>query len=309
VTAILLGLGCAFLASALYGVQLAVQALDARTVQPEHGYRLSLLGRVAGRRRWIAGNVAGALGWPLQVVALMLAPLTLVQPALGVGLVGLLLAAARRFGEPVDRRLAGAVAAMLGGLAVAVAVAPPRSAEHAAAPLLAVVLAALAALALVPYAVPALRRGGLAGACSAGLAFAFGSIVTKLCSDAVASRHPLAAAGWFVLVLAAAGVGILSEMSAFQQRPVAQVVPTAFAIEALVPLALAPVLVGEHWPSGGHAAILAGALALVVAGAVALERSAPIANVVAARHDHGPTSAAPRPDRPRAPHELAEAPS
>jgi hypothetical protein len=201
------------IASALYGVQLAVQALDARTVQVEHGYRLSLLGRVAGRRRWIAGNVVGALGWPLQVVALMLAPLTLVQPALGVGLVGVLLAAARRIGERVERRM-----------------------------------------------------------------------------------------------VAAAGVGILSVKSAFQQRPVAQVVPTAFAIEALVPLALAPLLVGERWPSSVHAAILAAALALVVSGAVALERSAPIARVVEAGHDHVLERAAiALRDGPRTPREVAEA--
>ena len=307
-TAILLGLGCALIASALYGVQLAVQALDARTVQVEHGYRLSLLGRVAGRRRWIAGNVVGALGWPLQVVALMLAPLTLVQPALGVGLVGVLLAAARRIGERVDRRMVAAAGAMLSGLAVAVAVAPPRSGDHAPAAVLGPVLAVLAALALVPYAVPRLRRGGLAGACSAGLAFGFGSLVTKLCSDAIVSGQAVAAAGWLVLVLAAAGVGILSEMSAFQQRPVAQVVPTAFAIEALVPLALAPLLVGERWPSSVHAAILAAALAVVVSGAVALERSAPIARVVEAGHDHVLERAAiALRDGPRTPREVAEA--
>ena len=72
VGAMLLGVGCAVLASVLYSVQLGFQALDARTVRVEHGYRLSLLGRLIGRPRWIVANVVGALGWPLQILALLL---------------------------------------------------------------------------------------------------------------------------------------------------------------------------------------------------------------------------------------------
>jgi hypothetical protein len=289
VGAMLLGVLCAVLASVLFSVQLAFQALDARTVPIEHGYRLSLLARLLGRRRWIAANVVGALGWPLQVVALLLAPLTLVQPALGVGLVGLLVASARWMAERVGRRELFAVVAILVGLAGAVAAAPTRSAEHAGATLLAPVLVALAALALLPYAVARVRRSGLAGAWSAGFAFAFGSLVTKLCSDALAARDLIAVTVWLMLVLSAAGVGILSEMSALQRRPIAQVVPVAFAIETLVPVALAPLVVGETWGSGGASAVLVVSLGLVLAGAVALERSAALDRLLSSRGnlEHG----------------------
>ena len=240
------------------------------------GIRLSLLGRLIGRPRWIVANVVGALGWPLQILALLLAPLTLVQPALGIGLVGLVLAAARWMGERVDRRVLAAVATILAGLAIATWVAPERTDTHASLPLLVPMLVVLAALALAPYAVPRLRRSGRAGAWSAGFAFAFGSLVTKLFSDALATRDLVGLAAWLLLVVTAAGVGILSEMSALQQRRIAQVVPVAFAIETLVPVALAPVLVGESWPTGGHAAVLLTSFGLVVAGAVSLERSTPL---------------------------------
>jgi drug/metabolite transporter (DMT)-like permease len=270
----LLGVGCAVLASVLFGVQLAVQTLEARTVPIELGYRPSLLGRLLRRRRWIAANLVGALGWPLQVAALLLAPLTLVQPALGVGLVGLLVGGARWMGERVGRTEVLAVLAILLGLAGAVSAAPDRSAEHAGASLLAPVLVALAVLALVPYAVSRVRRSGLAGAWSAGFAFALGSLATKLCSDALAARDLVAVVAWLALVLAAAGVGILSEMSALQRRPIAQVAPVAFAIETLVPVALAPLVLGETWRPGGASALLVVSLGLVIAGAAALERSA-----------------------------------
>jgi drug/metabolite transporter (DMT)-like permease len=272
----LLGVGCAVLASTLYSLQLAVQALDARAISVEHEFRLSFFGRLVRRPRWIAANLVGAVGWALQVVALLLAPLTLVQPALGVGLAGLVVGAARWMGERVGRREMLAVAAILVGLTGAVSAAPDRSADHAGARLLAPVLVALAGMALVPYAVSRVRRSGLVGGWSAGFAFAFGALVTKLSSDALASRDAVAFLAWLSLVGAAAAVGILSQMSALQRRPLAQVAPAAFAIETLVPVALAPVILGESWRSGGAAWLLLASFALVIAGAVTLERSAPL---------------------------------
>ena len=137
-------------------------------------------------------------------------------------------------------------------------------------------LVALAGLALVPYAVSRVRGSGLVGGWSAGFAFAFGALVTKLSADALASRDVVAFLAWLRLVGAAAVVGILSQMSALQRRPVAQVAPVAFAIETLVPVALAPVILGESWRSGGAGLLLVASFGLVVAGAVTLEHSVPL---------------------------------
>ena len=65
----LLGMLLALIASALFNVAVAVQALDARTLPREHGLKLSLLGRLIRRRRWRccrthSGTAPGRSAWP-----------------------------------------------------------------------------------------------------------------------------------------------------------------------------------------------------------------------------------------------------
>src|ERR1700709_625227 len=81
---------CAIGASALYNTSVALQALEAREVGQEHALRASLIGRLVRNPRWLIATLIGLLGWPLEIVALLLAPLTVVQPCLASG-VGLLL--------------------------------------------------------------------------------------------------------------------------------------------------------------------------------------------------------------------------
>src|SRR5919108_5732094 len=87
---VLLGMAAAVAASAMYNVAIALQAIEAREVPAEHGLRLSLLARLVRRRRWLAGAGLNFLGWPVQTVALLAAPLTVVQPCLAAGLLLLL---------------------------------------------------------------------------------------------------------------------------------------------------------------------------------------------------------------------------
>ncbi len=74
----------------MYSAGISLQALEARQVAKEHALRIGLLWRLARRPRWMLGITLDAGGWALQTLALTLAPLTLVQPALAVGLVFLL---------------------------------------------------------------------------------------------------------------------------------------------------------------------------------------------------------------------------
>ena len=100
------------------------------------------------------------------------------------------------------------------------------------------------------------------------------SVATKLASDDLAQGHLLPAAAWALSTAAASGVGVLSEMSALQARPAIQVAPVVFVTQTVVPVALAPSLLGESFaatPLGGVP--LAASLALLVAGAAALVRS------------------------------------
>src|SRR3954470_24071068 len=107
-----LGAVAAVTASALFSAGLVLQSLEARTVPAQHALRLSLIGRLLGRRRWLLGGLLMVVGFGFHVGALLLAPLTVVQPSLAAGLGLLLVVGARSGGEPVGARETLAVVAI-----------------------------------------------------------------------------------------------------------------------------------------------------------------------------------------------------
>jgi len=100
---LVLGIGAAAGASAFYSVGIALQALDAKEAPHEEHLRLALARNLVSRARWLAGTGLSILGWPLQIVALLLAPLVVVQPALAAGLLVLMFFAQRMLGERAGR--------------------------------------------------------------------------------------------------------------------------------------------------------------------------------------------------------------
>ena len=111
-----LGIVAAVGASLLYNTSIALQALEAREVPGEHSLRPSLIGRLLRNRRWLGATGLGLLGWPLEIGALLLAPLTVVQPCLASGLILLLWLGATKLGEAPGRREAVAVTAIVVGV-------------------------------------------------------------------------------------------------------------------------------------------------------------------------------------------------
>src|SRR4051794_16647304 len=126
-SSLLLGIAAACTASSLYNLGLALQALDAREAPDDEGLRPTLLVGLARRRRWLWGTGLNLLGWPLHAGALLLAPLTVVQPSLAFGLILLLVVGARHLDERVGAREVAAVGAILVGVALLGAVAPDVS--------------------------------------------------------------------------------------------------------------------------------------------------------------------------------------
>src|SRR4051812_13585336 len=96
-----LGLVAAVLAAACYECGYVLQALEAKAAPAKLALRASLLGRLASRRRWLTGTALSLAGAGLQITALALAPVTLVQPVLALGVLGLLALARVRLGERV----------------------------------------------------------------------------------------------------------------------------------------------------------------------------------------------------------------
>jgi drug/metabolite transporter (DMT)-like permease len=273
---LVLGIAAAAGASTLYSLGIVLQALDAKEAPREEQLRLALVGRLVRRARWLLGTALSILGFPLQVVALLLAPLVVVQPALAAGLLVLLFLGQRMLGEHAGRYEYISVLAIVIGVVGAALSAPPRSTTHTSQQLtITLVLVGLGAASLLPYLLRAVRHSPpLTTMLGAGLAFAWSGVATKLASDDLAQGHLVAAAAWGLSTAAASGVGVLSEMSALQSRPAIQVAPVVFVTQTLVPVVLAPILLGESFaatPLGGVP--LVASLALLVAGATLLVRS------------------------------------
>jgi hypothetical protein len=273
---LVLGILAAVGASTLYSLGIALQAMDAKEAPREEHLRLALAYGLLKRARWLAGTGLSILGWPLQVVALLLAPLVIVQPALAAGLLVLMFLAQRMLGEHAGRYEYLAMGAIVIGVIGAGLTAPPRSTTHTAEELtITVVLGALALASLLPYLLRVIGRSPAAVTMvGAGLAFAWSGVATKLASDDLAQGRLLVAFAWGVSTAIASGVGVLSEMSALQSRPAIQVAPVVFVTQTVVPVVLAPLLLGEHFsatPLGGIPLSLS--LALLVTGAALLARS------------------------------------
>jgi len=284
-----LGIVAAVGASLLYNTSIALQALEARRVPGEHSLRPSLLGRLVRNRRWLGATGLGLLGWPLEIAALLLAPLTLVQPCLVSGLVLLLWLGSTKLGESPGRREITAVAAIIAGIAGVAWAAPERTTDHADT---GVILLAMALVA-IPVALPYALRGraaaaGLIAVISAGAGYAWTAIAGKLLTDELATGVPIVAAAWLATAIASEGLALLSEMSALQKRPATHVAPVMFTVQILLPVLLAPLLFGESWgdtPLGGAA--LVASMAMAVCGTVLLAGSRVVGAVIESAHEPG----------------------
>lgn len=274
-TSVALGLLASLAAATLFASGLILQAGEART-QPIGGH-LGLVRSLTRRPRWLAGTALTLAGWPLQALALLLAPLTLVQPTVVTGVLVVLVVAERRSGgRPGIAPVAG-VGALVVGLAALTFVSPARSAVGAPDAAGVVALLVLGGGALAPLVVRApRRRSGPMLALAAGAAYGWTALATKLGVDALAGGAPLVALAWVVTIVGAEALAVGHEMGALQARRTSQVAPLVLVAELLVPILLAPVLAKEPWTHGADdAAVFVLGLGLVTGGAVVLARGGP----------------------------------
>jgi drug/metabolite transporter (DMT)-like permease len=267
---VLAGMVAAGAAAACFDGAVILQAYEARQVDQEHALRLSLLARLARRRRWLLGTAIAIAGWPLQLAAYALAPVTVVQPCLALGLLLLLAAGSRTLDEPVGPREWAGAGAVIAGV-VALGLSGVGHTEQLPDPV--AVGAACGVLALIAASPFALQRDRLAAwplIGAAGAAFSLTALGGKLLTLELEHGRPLAALGWALLVGAAAGAGFLIDMTAMQRFEATRVAPPMFVLETAVPVALAPLLFGESWSdtTGGGAVVMLGLLLVLGGGAV-----------------------------------------
>jgi hypothetical protein len=268
-------------ASSMYALSTSLQALEARRAPASVALRSALVAQLVRRPLWLAGAAAGVLAWPLQAGALAIGSVALVQPALGLGLVVLLVLGVRLLHERVGPREVSGAVAIAAAVAVLAWVAPKETGAFTPAGTWCVGLA-LPLVVAVPQALRLTGRvGGLATSVFAGLGWAWVGLGTALVDGALADRRWLAAVAWGLGVAAASWTTLVTEMTALQQWPATRAIPIAFGLEMVVPAALAPLLASGD-PRNTPAFVAA--LAVAAGGALLLGSSRAVARGLGSPH-------------------------
>jgi hypothetical protein len=220
--------------------------------------------------RWVVGFATGIGGWVLYVIALKLAPLSVVQAASAGGIA--LLAAL--VGELSRRESAGVVVAAAGlvllGLSLVHAAAPSGRGAWLSVTLWMVASLAAAALAAGPVAL--FLAGGAGLGIAAGVLYAAGDVGTKA---AVVGGARLA---FVPALLACHGLAFVALQLGFQRGGALATAGLASLWTNALPIAAGTTLFGESLPAGVRGAARIAAFVCVLVGAVALARpeSAPL---------------------------------
>ena len=286
-----LGFVLALAAACCYETGYALQAIEARRAPADRALLPSLMTYLVRRPLWVGATALSLLGWPLQIVALANAPLTLVQPVLALGLVLLLVLGVKVLGEHVGPREIAAVALIIASVGVFAWAAPREPGEVERSAGLVVALGILAAVTVAPYAISILRRGKypmLLLVASAGAADGMAAFVAKIVAQDATERALLAVAAWAALVAAVVIVGLISESTALQSFAATRVAPTVLVMQIVIPVVMAPLVGGEGWsntPLGG--AVLVMALVAVALGAGLLASSPAVAKLAVGEAENG----------------------
>jgi drug/metabolite transporter (DMT)-like permease len=274
-----LGFALALGAACCYETGYALQALEARRAPARTALRPALLIHLLRRPLWVSATLLSLAGWPLQVLALQHAPLTLVQPTLALGLLLLLALGVRILGEHVGPREVVGVVAIIGAVGVMAWGAPSAPGHVSAGEGTAVALGLLAAIAVLPFAVSAVARSPVPLlVVGAGAADGLAAFVAKIVAQDASTGRWGAVLAWAALVAAVVLVGLVAESSALQKAAATRVAPAVLSMQIAIPIVLAPLVGGESWgdtPLGG--AVLAAALAALVAGVALVGSSRAVA--------------------------------
>jgi hypothetical protein len=253
---------------------------------------LTSLRRLLGSRRWLLGFAIESTGWALFVLALALAPLSLVQAtaAGGIGILALLVSRVTHVPLSRHERL-GVVIAVAGLVLLGISLAGGHGEGGGAAYLtVALWIAASAGAALISVQLLSGRIGAApAYGLAAGLLFAAGDIATK---GAVEADGHLA---FVAALIAAYAFGTLVLQAGFQRGSALTTAGIATLLTNALPIVAGMTIFGEPLPKGWLGAVRIAAFACVVIGAVFLgERKHPVPGGQEHQPDHPKPPAAER---------------
>jgi hypothetical protein len=223
-----------------------------------------------GSARWLLGYGVGMGGWGLYIVALSLAPLSIVQAASGggIGVLAFLVFRAQRE-TPSRRESAGVAAAMAGLVLLGVSLIHHPSTPRAV-PALGLATWIVVSLLVAGVLVVVGARSGVAGAAmglAAGILYASGDIATK---GAFSSTHRVE---FVITLLACHGFGFVVLQRGFQLGDALRTAGLSTMLMNALPIAAGVAIFHEGMPPGVLGVTRGVAFALVLIAAVVLARA------------------------------------
>jgi drug/metabolite transporter (DMT)-like permease len=277
------GLIAGIVASVLFNLGIALQAIEARRTPREEGLRPSLIWGLLHRRLWVTGLGIEWLGVPLEILAFAWAPFVVVQPLLACGLLVLLAVARRLLGEMPTRDALVGVALIIAGIALIAWGAPGGHDTHRSAAAVIGVVAGLVFASLIPFALRG-RRWDTAMTAVLGSAcgFAATNVAMKLMADDLSHDYWPRAVGWTV-VAAIAGFGAtVTGMTALQRARATTVIPISTAVQTFLPVALEPLFLEESFRNAELEGLpLLIGLAVMLIGIVVVARTPQVSAIAA----------------------------
>lgn len=278
-----LAFAAAFVSAVLAYSGSAMQAFEARKTERTEALRLGLLLTLVRRPLWLGGTALNAVAFVVQVIALSLASLAVVQPTLATGLIVLAAIAWWKLGEDIDLRTSAGIGAIIVGL-IGLALVAPRHDHLPQTPTSFGVLAgAFALIAAVLAAMRILdRSGGLIASLAAGLTYAWLAFAGALLGESFRRGSWTLASIWAVATILAAIVALTAEMTALQGWPVSRSKPVVFVIQTVLPAFAAPFF-SKHGFGPAYGIPFALSLAVVGLGAATVASSAAVAGTQPSR--------------------------
>ncbi len=267
-------------AALVFGVSSVAEQRGTQRVKRREGLSPRILLDLVQQPVWLTGIAATVFGFALQVVALSLGPIALVEPILVCDLIFAVLIAAflRKRWDPV---MLGGVAACAVGVAGFLAISRPTSGKAdvgfaVVLPLGAGLLAAVAGCLAVAHRSESLRPLGLALAC--GICYGVSAFLIKIVTAEFGSGPSHMLTNWPIYTLAIVGpAGFLLNQFAFQQGTLlAPVMSIIIACDPLVSILLGYLWLGERLNS--HPAAVFGGIVTIlvmVSGIVVLAHHSP----------------------------------
>jgi hypothetical protein len=271
----------------LYAASSSVKHASAQAMPPLGSGRPRRLAAFAAatvtHRLWLTGIACDVGGLALQVIALHLGTLVLVQPLLLSGLVFALLLRRASGRQHVTRPQLGWAAVLVASLAAFVSLATQGSSPSAQVDRMPALFAGLAGVIAVAFCIVTGRRTPSRGGAAAllgtavGLIYAATAALLKTLSNMVVNSPAHVLATWQLYVTIALGVGgLLLNQVAFQAGPIAASLPAAAAVDPLASITIGVVVFDEHVHGlGGVGVLLLPLLVLMAVAIVALSRSVP----------------------------------